>query len=187
MYKFLRAAVDGLASFFSPCLVGGAWMQSALGSSADVLRRESRFMTSDGSFHETWDRPDAVKISSDRSFGLIFAGVFLAYGALKVWGGHGFGWGVLGLGAAFALIAAVAPALLHPLNRVWFRFGLLLQRVMNPVVMGLLFFGTILPVGLTMRALGSRPLGLCFNAKADSYWIKRPPRDAHSATLTTQF
>ena len=75
----------------------------------------------------------------------------------------------------FSFLLACVPATLKPLNRMWFKFGLLLHKVVNPIVMALVFFGTVLPTGLIMRALGKDPLRLKWQPDANSYWIERRP------------
>ena len=65
--------------------------------------------------------------------------------------------------------------MLNPLNRIWLKFGLLLHRVVNPVIMALLFYGTVLPTGLIARAMGKDLLRLKREPNADSYWIVRAP------------
>ena len=66
-----------------------------------------------------------------------------------------------------------APAMLRPLNLLWLRFGLLLHRVVNPIVMGLLFFAVFMPMGLLMRLSGKDFLRLRFRGGDTSYWITR--------------
>ena len=68
--------------------------------------------------------------------------------------------------------------MLHPLNRAWTKLGLLLHRIVNPIVMGLIFFGTILPTSLIMRFLAKDPLRLSRDPGAESYWIRRTPGPA---------
>jgi hypothetical protein len=75
--------------------------------------------------------------------------------------------------AAFVGAALLRPGLLYPLNRVWFLIGLALHKVVSPLVMGLLFFLVITPIGLIMRLRGKRPLGLELRSDEASYWIAR--------------
>jgi hypothetical protein len=75
----------------------------------------------------------------------------------------------------FLSAASFRPALLHPLNRLWMKLGLLLHKIVNPIVMGLLFYGTIWPTGLAMRMRGRDLLRLKRDPDADTYWIARPP------------
>jgi hypothetical protein len=87
----------------------------------------------------------------------------------------------------FIAAAALYPSILKPLNRVWFKFGLLLHRIVNPVIMGLLFYGSVLPTGMIVRALGKDLLRLKFEPKADSYWIVREPPGPSPETMKDQF
>jgi hypothetical protein len=93
------------------------------------------------------------------------------------------------LGAAVVMLAfALAwPVALAPLNRLWLRLGLVLYKVVNPVVMGLVFFTTVVPIGLLMRALGKDPLRLRRQPTADSYWIAREPPGPEPDTMKNQF
>jgi len=81
----------------------------------------------------------------------------------------------LTLAGLFLSAAWLRPALLNPLNRLWMKLGLLLHRIVNPIVMGLLFYGTIWPTGLVMRMRGRDLLRLKHEPDADTYWIARPP------------
>ena len=140
------------------------------------------------SFHEKMTKDDDVKIGSEKAFGLVFAAVFLII-ALWSWvasDGDIRTWAVV-VAVVFALLALIKPRLLAPLNKLWFRFGLVLHRVVNPLVMGLLFFVTITPIGLLMRALGKTPLALGFDKQADSYWINRPPPAPAPDSMKRQF
>jgi len=137
--------------------------------------------------HEKFDRPDEVKLGSDRSFGLVFAAVFALVGGWQVWRGRDWGWWALTASAAFLTVAMVLPAALNPLNRLWFQFGMLLHRAVNPLILGLLFFGVVMPIGLLMRLLGKRPLNLDHDAQAASYWVRRDPPGPAPETFTKQF
>ncbi|SMH41043.1 SxtJ family membrane protein [Azospirillum agricola] len=138
--------------------------------------------------HENLSRDtDEVQGSSDRGFGFVFAGFFGVIGALKLWrGSSGAEWW-LGGALAVLLLALAAPALLGPFNRLWTRFGLLLHRVTSPLIMGLMFYVGVAPIGLLMRALGKRPLKLAFDSQADSYWIVRRPPGPAPDSIRRQF
>ena len=138
--------------------------------------------------HETFDRPDDVVMTSDRRFGLVFAGFFLVIAILKYW--HNTNNWVFFWAAASAVtivITVVAPRTLHPLNILWFRFGLLLHKVISPLIMGLLFYAVVTPTGLIMRARGKRPLNLGFDPAASSYWVVRTPPGPRPRTFQNQF
>jgi hypothetical protein len=136
--------------------------------------------------HENIGRPDDVRMGSERSFGLVIAAVLCIVAAIRWWHGAGI-WYLLVAAAVLAAIALTAPRLLRPLNIVWFRFGLLLHAVMTPLILGLMFYTTITPIGWLMRAFGKRPLALEFDPKASSYWIHRTPPGPAPDSLTNQF
>jgi hypothetical protein len=138
--------------------------------------------------HESFDRAEQVKTGSDRVFGLVFAVVFaligvfpwiFSDGAVRVW--------ALAVGAAFLAIALAVPRILHPLNRLWMRFGLLLHRIVNPVVLGIMFFVVVTPIALLMRWRGKDPLRLRFDAAAKTYWIARTPPGPDPRSLNHLF
>jgi hypothetical protein len=145
-------------------------------------------------FHEDFSRKDEVKGSSDRAFGLTVGGILLAIAAvrsgLQLWDGAAPGWveGVLaGIGALLVAFGFVAPARLAPLNRAWTKLGLLLFKVVNPLVLGLIYLTTIVPIGLLMRLLGRDLLSLKFDRQAPSYWVEREPPGPAPETMIRQF
>lgn len=142
-------------------------------------------------FHEDLNREDTVKSGSDRSFGLVFAAIFAVLAVVTGSKGSGWAWGwAWGWAVAAFLVLAVAvtvPRLLAPFNRLWMRFGLLLHKLVQPVVLGLLFFATVTPVGLLMRLCGRDPLSRRFDADAGTYWIARQPPGPAPGTLDRQF
>ena len=137
--------------------------------------------------HERLAGDEPAKGGSDRGFGVVFAVVFVAVGLFPLLnGGAPRAW-ALGVAAAFLLAALVRPAMLAPLNRVWFKFGLLLQRVVNPLVMAVIYFAVVTPTGLVMRALGKDPLRLKYDPDAQSYWIHRDPPGPERESMRNQF
>jgi hypothetical protein len=146
------------------------------------------------SFHEDFSRKDEVKGSSDRGFGLTVGGILLAIAAVRaglhLWDGTDPGWveGTLaGVGLVLFGFGLVAPARLGPLNRAWMRLGLLLFKVVNPVVLGLIYVTSIVPIGLLMRVLGRDLLSLKFDRQAASYWVVREPPGPAPETMINQF
>jgi len=137
--------------------------------------------------HEDFSREEHVKAGSDRGFGLVFAGFFALVSALSWWRGH-TGWHyTLPLAAVFLAVAYVAPGVLAPLNKLWLKLGLLLYKVMNPLVLGLLFFITITPIGFFMRLFGKDFLRLKLDRQATSYWIDRQPPGPPPQSMKNQF
>ena len=140
-----------------------------------------------GQTHENYTRDEHVEGSSDRGFGQVFAGFFALVAAISWWrDGTGWHW-MLPVAAIFLVIAYTVPSVLAPLNRLWMKFGLVLYKVMNPIVLGLLFFVTIMPIGLVMRAFGKDFLRLRPDRKATSYWIVRTPPGPPPRSMRNQF
>ena len=127
------------------------------------------------SSHEDYRRRSAVKRSSNRAFGLVFAAVFALIALWPLLQGDGPRWWALAAGAGFAGLAAMAPRSLAPANRLWHALGMLLGRLVNPLVMGLIFYLAVTPTGLILRLLGKDPLRLKWDPDAASYWIERKP------------
>jgi MFS superfamily sulfate permease-like transporter len=139
------------------------------------------------SAHEFQPREEDVKVSSDRSFGLVFAGFFALLGTLSLYygGTHWYYW--FPLAALFGVLAYSAPGLLAPLNRLWAKFGHLLHMVISPVLLGVLFYLCISPIGFLMRLTGKDPLRRKFEPAATSYWIVRSPPGPAPETFKNQF
>jgi len=137
--------------------------------------------------HEDFRREERLAGSSNRSFGLVFAGAFLliAFGPLLS-GGSIRIWGVT-VALLFGTSALVAPALLAPLNRLWTSLGHLLHKIVSPVVLGIMFFLVITPMGVAMRLLGKDPLRLRRDRGISTYWIERTPPGPRSDSFTDQF
>ena len=137
--------------------------------------------------HERLGRDDTPAGGSDRGFGIVFAVVFAVIGLFPLLGGGPpRGWS-LAVAGAFLVVALVRAHWLAPLNRAWTRFGLLLQRIVNPLVMAVIYFAVVTPTGLAMRALGKDPLRLRYDPNAESYWIHRDPPGPERESMTNQF
>ena len=135
--------------------------------------------------HEHLQSKDDVKLGSERAFGVVFAVVFAIIGLLPLLFDGGMRVWSLGVSAGFLAVALIVPRALKPLNIVWFKFGLLLHKVINPIIMGGMFFLVITPIGLLMRATGKDPLLRKLDPAAKTYWL---PRDAKKAgTMKNQF
>jgi hypothetical protein len=137
--------------------------------------------------HEFQARENVVKGSSDRSFGLVFAAFFSLLGALSVYK-ETERWPIwFALAGVFAILAAMLPRVLGPLNRLWIKFGVLLHMVVSPVILGLIFYACIVPVGFLMRLSKNDPLQRCFDPSAESYWIVRDPPGPAPESFSNQF
>lgn len=144
-------------------------------------------MAASNQSHEDFSRADHVQASSDRSFGFVFAGFFTIVGAISLWRAGAWWPYAFPLAVVMAVLALVRPALLGPLNRAWTKFGLLLSKVMNPLILGLVFYTTVVPIGLLMRALGKDLLRLKFDRAAPTYWIMREPPGPPPDSMRNQY
>ncbi|MGH7412618.1 MAG: SxtJ family membrane protein, partial [Candidatus Rokuibacteriota bacterium] len=89
--------------------------------------------------------------------------------------------------AIFLTLALVRPRTLAPLNRLWLRLGLVLHACISPVILGLLFYGTVAPIGLLLRLFGKDVLRLRFEPASPTYWIERRPPGPAPDTMPRQF
>ncbi|MDB5723507.1 MAG: hypothetical protein JWQ16_261 [Novosphingobium sp.] len=128
--------------------------------------------------------PAKIKMGSERSFGLVFAGVFAVVALVPLAHGHPARLWALPVAALFVGAALIRPAILAPLNRLWFGFGLALGKVMTPVMMGLLFVVAVIPTALVMKLLRKDPLNLRLSADAATYW---EPREQQPGPMRDQF
>ncbi len=130
---------------------------------------------------------DAVKPSSNRTFGLVFAAFFALVALLPLLRGHAVRRWALPVSALFLLTALAAPKLLAPLNRAWTALGALLHAVVNPIVLGILFYLVFTPFGWVLRRMGKDFLRLRPTPGATTYWIARQPPGPPPETMSRQF
>ena len=138
-------------------------------------------------FHEEFDARDQINAGSERSFGIVFAVVFAIVGLFPLWNSEDVRVWALVVAGLFLVLGFAVPAALRPLNLLWFRFGLLLHKIVNPLIMALLFYVTVTPIALIMRMLGKDPLNRQFDPSVSSYWIKRDPDELQPETMRRQF
>ena len=116
---------------------------------------------------------DDVKISSNRSFGIVFFIVFLLIalypitysGDIRIWS--------LIISFIFIILGLLNSKILTPLNKLWFQFGVILGKIISPIIMGIIFFLVVTPIGLIMKVLGKDLLRLKYNKKDNTYWIEK--------------
>lgn len=130
---------------------------------------------------------EVIQPGSDRAFGFVFVIVFTIVGLLPLWNGGPVRVWSLGLALVLVVLTAAVPATLHPLNILWTRFGLLLNRIVSPVVLGILFFLVVTPTGLVLKLMGKDPLRLKWDASASSYWLDRDPPGPDPKSMSDQF
>ena len=115
---------------------------------------------------------DEVKISSNRSFGIVFFVVFLLISLYPLtYGGEIRIWSLI-ISIIFLILGLLNSKILAPLNKIWFKFGILLGKIVSPLIMGIIFFFVVTPIGFIMRLLGKDVLNLKYN-KNKSYWIEK--------------
>ena len=115
---------------------------------------------------------DNIKIGSNRSFGIVFFIVFLVIaiypltnnGELRLWS--------LIISLVFLFLGLANSKILNPLNKLWFKFGIFLGKVISPLIMGIIFFLVVTPIGILMRLLNKDLLNLKFN-NTSTYWIEK--------------
>jgi Saxitoxin biosynthesis operon protein SxtJ len=139
------------------------------------------------SLHEDFQRKQEGEGGSDRGFGIVFTIFFSLVGLLPLRAHRPVrGW-ALAVAALFLVVALLQPAWLGPLNQLWTKLGVLLGRVVSPVITGLLFFLVVTPIGLVFRLSKKDPLRLASNAKMSTYWIARQPPGPAPETMRSQF
>ena len=137
--------------------------------------------------HEDFSRTHDVKSSSNRGFGWVFTVAFLVIGVWPLVFGQAIRWWSLVVAMVFLAITLAAPALLAPLNKIWLAFGMLLHRIISPVVLGIMFYIVVTPMGWLMRLFGKDSMRMRGGDRAGSYWIKREPPGPKPDSLNNQF
>ena len=125
-----------------------------------------------------------IKISSNKSFGLVFFTVFLIVALwplkyeedIRLWS--------LALSIIFLILGVLNSKLLTPLNKLWFKFGIFLGAIISPIIMGIVYFLVVTPTGVFMRLLGKDLLKTSKVKNTSTYWIKR---NKQQSTMKKQF
>ena len=126
---------------------------------------------------------DEIKLGSNRSFGIVFFIVFVLiaiyplinHEEIRIWS--------LIISFLFLFLGLLNSNILTPLNKLWFKFGILLGKIISPIIMGVIFFLVVTPIGILMRLLGKDLLNLKYN-KNKSYWIEK---DGPKSKMKNQF
>ena len=137
--------------------------------------------------HENFNSVEEIKVSSNRSFGMVFTLVFLVVGIWQISAEKSLGWYFFASAILFFIATITFSSLLGPFNRAWFKFGLLLGRVFNPIVLGFVFFLVVTPMGIARRLLGKDSLHLKLKPNLKSYWIDRNPSGPKLGSMKKQF
>ena len=115
---------------------------------------------------------DDIKIGSNRSFGIVFFVVFLIIAFYPLINDENIRYWSLFISLVFLTLGLLNSNILIPLNKIWFKFGILLGKVISPIIMGIIFFFVVTPIGLLMKIFKKDLLNLKFNNKK-SYWIEK--------------
>ena len=125
-----------------------------------------------------------IKTSSNRSFGLVFFVVFLIVALWPLKSGEDIRIWSLTLSIIFFSLGMLNSKLLTPLNKLWFKFGILLGSIVSPIVMGIVYFVVVTPIGVLMRLLGKDLLKTTKTKSISTYWMKR---DKKQTSMKKQF
>ena len=129
-------------------------------------------------------KKNEIKISSNKSFGFVFFVIFIVIalwpllneGNIRIWS--------LILSLVFLILGLLNSKILTPLNKLWIRFGILLGTIVSPVVMGIIYFGVVTPIGIIMRLFHKDILNLKIDKNKNTYWILK---DKIKSKMKNQF
>jgi len=126
---------------------------------------------------------EKIKLPSNRNFGIVFSIVFLIIAIWPILNQNEIRiWSII-ISLIFLILGLINSKFLSPLNKAWFKFGLILGNLIAPIVMGIVFFLVVTPTGLIMKALGKDLLELKRN-KNNTYWLEK---DNSNNNLKNQF
>ena len=125
-----------------------------------------------------------TECGSEKSFGIVFSIVLLAIALYPLFSSENIRLWSLVVAVIFFLLAFLYPKILSVPNKIWFKFGLLLGAIIAPIVMALVYFTTVLPIGLGMKLFGKDPLRRKLDKNTKSYWIER---DQPVGSMKNQF
>jgi large-conductance mechanosensitive channel len=152
--------------------------------------KRRRQVSQNFSFHENYRDGEAIEAGSDRSFGYTVGTILMVIGAAKAFVAGALppvACLIFAAGVLLLLLGFVAPSRLSALNRIWLKMGTVISKVVNPIVLALLFFLVVTPMAFVMRIVGKRPLHLAPDRTAATYWIKREPPEGEASNMRRQF
>ena len=114
-----------------------------------------------------------IKINSNRSFGIVFFIVFLLIALYPITYSEDIRIWSLIVSFIFLILGLLNSKILTPLNKLWFKFGVILGKIISPIIMGIIFFLVVTPIGLIIKVLGKDLLRLKYNKKNNTYWIEK--------------
>ncbi len=137
--------------------------------------------------HQRFEETEEIEGSSNRSFAAVMTVAFAVIGLFPMLKGDEPLIPLLAVAGGFLLTGLAVPGVLSPLNRLWMKLGLLLGRIVNPIVMGLVFFLFVTPMALVMRLAGREFLALRFEPSKASYWVRRDPPGPEPESIVYPF
>ena len=124
-----------------------------------------------------------IKLGSNRSFGIVFFIVFLIIATYPLSNDNSIRLWSLIIGIIFLILGIINSRVLTPFNILWMKFGLLLGKIVSPIVMGFVFFGVVTPISIIMKLLRKDLLNLKRNKK-ETYWLKK---EENKSNMKNQF
>ena len=138
-------------------------------------------------FHEDFGREQLPEPGSTRNFAITMAVVLVIIALVLFATGRSLALAMLASAGLVLVVEIIWPRALAPINRLWFKLGMLMGMVVSPLVMGIIFFGVVTPIALIRRLMGKDSLNLEFDPEADSYWIVRKPPGPDPKSMPRQF
>jgi large-conductance mechanosensitive channel len=159
-------------------------------SGSENAKHQERRVRQNFLLHENYRDDDPVEAGSDRSFGCTVGTVLVLIGATKVLVAGALSTVacfILAPGVMLLLVGIFAPARLSAINRIWLKLGAVIAKVINPILLALLFFFVVTPMAFVMRIAGKRPLRLALDHAASSYWTYRNASRSEPSSMRQQF
>jgi hypothetical protein len=126
-------------------------------------------------------------LPTNQKFGWFFVALFAAFGAYAYWKELGVvSAASLSFSVLIATVTTISPQMLSPINRLWYSLGILLGKVVSPIVLGIIFFVLITPISLITRLFGRDELKMK-KRSVDSYWIDRSPPGPSADSFKNQY
>ena len=147
-------------------------------------------MNQNSSLHENYRDEEPTEAGSDRAFGCTVGSILMRIGATKAFVAGAISSIVCLIfvsGSLLLLLGIVVPSRLSTLNKLWLKAGTAIAKVVNPIILALLFFLVVTPMAFFMRIVGKRPLRLAADKAAATYWIEREPVAGGASSMRRQF
>ena len=137
--------------------------------------------------HENLKRKNNLVTPSDRSFGLVITSACVIVALYPLIATRTPHWWLLVVAAILFVLSLVKPNLLTPFNRIWTRFGLILGKFVNPIVLGLMYYLIIFPLALVLKLFGRDQMQRKFNSELETYWQNREPPGPTPGSMQNQY